>query len=110
MPGKSSRLQGFWHRLSAGQVRGLSVLIGAGVVAEVAFIRYLLLYELNLPGKKLLATALMSGVACGIFALTLMARARERRLRLPQWARFSGTTLEHVAAAVAPPNCRPQRA
>ncbi len=88
MPGKTSRWQGLWYRLSAGQVRGLSVLIGAGVSAEVAFIGYILLYELGSPGKMLIVTALVTGIVSGLLALTLIARARERRLRLLQWLRM----------------------
>ncbi len=85
MPGQETRSEGIWPRLSARQVIAMSVLVGAGVAAEVVFVGHLLLYEFHAPGNMIIITAVLTGLISGALAFTLMARVRERHRRLLQW-------------------------
>ncbi len=100
MPGSSRALRKSWYRLSAQQALGLAMLIGAGACLEIFFIGYLLLFELRSPGKMLLITGLLTGIISGVLALTMMARARERYLRLLQWVEMMREMNHHTRNAL----------
>ncbi len=87
MPGQEARVEAIWPRLSRRQIIIISTLLGAGVAAEVVFVGHLLLYQFHAPGNMIVITAALTGVISAALAYTLMARVRERHLRLLQWLR-----------------------
>ncbi len=100
MPGQKKQFDGIWPRLSTRQLIVMSLLLGAGVAAEVVFVGHLLLYEFHSPGNMIVITAAFTGVISGSLAFTLMARVRERHLRLLQWLTVIREMNHHIRNAL----------